>query len=123
MVTYTEPGEHVPGMEPKVAPRVVPRVARTFEVIFKEALDAPELIKILNDASKLPWSLKIERFDDPVQPIRVDVLDPDGKLVCHFHQVVGSMVDTNNWENNARFICQMTQIIKLLKENQNGSVS
>lgn len=116
-----ETNPYVNSSEPK--PRTLPPVLRTQAVIHQEGLDSKEALKILELASPLPWRAEIKRVDDMQQPIRLDILDANGKLVTHFHQVVGSDVDTANWENNARFIINLVNIVEAIKPKENENVS
>lgn len=57
---------------------------------------------LLLGASPRPWKGIIGRS----VPMRIDIMDANNKLVCHFHPTSPATEMTENWENNAALILE-----------------
>lgn len=71
-----------------------------------------EALAAIENASPLPWSAVVGR----PKPQRLDILDANGKLVCHFHVLNPPREASINYENDTSFIVNMTNIVATLRK-------
>lgn len=95
-------------LDPNDPPPHPCKISGNKEIFFPDILTEKRAAALIAAASPFPWKAIIGRTN----PMRIDLIDANNEMTCHWHPTNPAGERTPNWENDAILIIHLIEIVR-----------